>query len=303
MSATVTSLLSLPVRLAAEGRIKATKGATTSRASIASGTWLRHYLAAAGAAGTSHLVPKEAGATLQTALNAATGMSGWVVRMRSDARWEVTNTLSTWALVMDGSDVDSNYILRDLFGFASNVPSTPAGTYVASDWNPYGVVASISRSDGSGWGPEAPLAAGATMDDGSSYVFMSPMVRVTRTFDLQFHPYRLADRATGSFPHTPFAHHPDYWRATAGQGIGSGRTMPFSLWEFLMLAPGRRLGLALSPTGFDAQVRGDTTTYDTGDLDLESLKREMARQSAPNLASLRHVTGLKFSFTGTAVRS
>lgn len=301
MAAQITTLLAQPMQLAAEGRIKATAGASTRRATIASGTWLRHYLASSGAGGASHDDPKEALAALQSALNSG-GQSGWLTRMRSDCVVEVTNTGSTFALTMDASDADSNLILRDLYGFSGNVASTAAGTWVAANYSPAGTLCSIARIDSAGWQCEAPLMASATMPTGVTIAFVGALTAWSRTFDLAFHPYTNAYRDANR-PHTPFAPASwTRWQQASAPALGS-MTGPYSAVEFLMSCPGLQLGAALSPTSFDAHIRGETTTYDVCYLDPASLQRNMTALSSPNNAAMRTLRALRFTKSDEATRS
>lgn len=303
MSAQVSSLISMSVKLPAAGNVYATKGATTGVASLSSGLWVRHYLASSASAGTAQTAAKEAGAALQAALNAVSGMSAWSVRFRSDARYELCNTASSYSLAWDGTS-GSNYILRDLFGFTGNV-SGSAGVYTVADFGPYGVVSSIGRSDPAGWVPEVPMAASAIMLNGVAYGFSARTTRHSRTCTLLFHPYRTDDRTAGSFTHTPWAHDPAYWQVSAGQALaaGSGRTVPYGVLEWLLAANGRELGVAFSPYGFDQHVSGATTQYDVAYLDYASVRPAVVALASANWSAQRHVQQVKFSFAGIANRA
>lgn len=306
MSSQVSSLLALSHKLSTAGVVYAVKGATTGNATLATGVWQRHYLANSANTGSAQTSCKESGALLQAALNGIASMSGWVVRMRNDARWEITNTASTWSLTWDGTNPGAgttNYVIRNLFGYSGNIPSTAAGTYVAADYNPWGVIACIGRSDAAGWVPEAPLMATARLDDGSTYGWTSAVVPYSRSFDLLFHPYSKTERADRSDPHTPTHGDPDYWQTTQGQGLTANRTHPFSVLEGLQLANGREWGLALSPLGFNAHIAGTTTSYDRAHLDFTTLKAALVALQGGNWSAVRSIKGLRFWRVAQATRS
>lgn len=301
MAAQVSSLLALSFKLSTSGLVYATKGATTGVATLATGVWMRHYLANSASAGTAQTSCKEAGALLQAALNAVSGMSAWSVRFRSDARWEVCNTASSWSLVWDTTS-GSNYVARNVFGYSGNI-SGSAGVYVAADWQPYLTIAAIGRSDAAGWVPGAPLAAGAILEDGTSYGFTSPVLPMSRTFDLLHHPYSMTERAAFGDPHTPVFGDPTYWQVTAGQALTANRTHPCGILETLMQSNGREWGLALAPLGFDQHVASATTTYERASLDFTAIKPALLTLAAANWSARRHVRGLRFARIAPATRS
>lgn len=302
MAATVSTFMAHSVFMPSSSVLKITVAATGPNTvtlwSVALTNWRRHYLAASAGAGTSHDAPKEAGSELETLLNAS--IAGWDVRMRSDGRWEITNTTGTWSVLWDGTS-STDKKARDFFGFASNITSIAAGTYVAADYPPYGALLAISKSGDTFWNPQQTIAS-APREDGDVEAIRSGYLRGDRSFDLRFHPHDATTRAADGHPHSPFYPAQGTRWLTPGTGDLGSLTSPYSVLEWVMCAPGQRVGAALGT--FQDHYLATTTTYDLCALNPEFAKRrDWSRPSEESNARLRDVRGFTLSYVGAGTRS
>jgi hypothetical protein len=151
MAESYTTFIAQSVQTTVASTLKITVAGTPYTITIAA-QWYRHYLASSAGAGTSHTAPREAGDYLADQINAA--IAGCTVRMRSDGRWELTHSAGTWSILWDGTS-STDKTARDLYGFASNVASTAAGTYAVADYHGVGVIANVARISDQGWQTKA----------------------------------------------------------------------------------------------------------------------------------------------------
>lgn len=304
MDGNPTTLLAQPFQLAAAATVKLTVGATPYTATVGTANaWYRTYLAASGAGGTAHTDAKEWLAVVQAALNAS-GSTGWVVRLRTDGRVEVTNTTAstTYAVQWDGSG-GSHVTVRDLLGFAGNVATTATGTYTAADYLPSHCWFLLARTGDKDWQAAQAHAAWTRKPDGTVYGFAARYVVRTRTFDTGFHPTdKAAADALGSVL-TPLRGPAARWQRPSATPITPGTTSlpaPWSVEDFAFSAGGYELGCAFGT--LPDHLAGATSTYDACYLDPDTLTKLDAQPTQANWSRRRDVRGVKLRWAAAQTR-
>ena len=227
-----------------QSKFTATKGGGAATAVTVPAGWYRMWLAATGGGGTSHYDPFEYLAKLQALTIAAVG-TGFVFRMGSDGRVQVTNTLATYSFVWDGTGV-TDTLARNVLGFTANIGTTGAGTYTTATNPPLFCVSAMGRENDNYWqsDQEGALDVAPT---GRVHGWMSGLPMLDRSFDALYVP-----TDTGSILNEGISPYyspvfPDAARWTAPMTVPpSAVNYLYSWFDFVHTMSGRELGCAIA---------------------------------------------------------
>jgi hypothetical protein len=213
----------------------------------------RIFLGSATGLGT-RAVPWEFLSRFQTALNAAPGSTYYEVSLRPDGLVQIYRTSAG----SGASSIAGTSILR-LLGFNSTVNFVSPDKIEIAPFHPQFVLYSICLANDSGWTSRAPMAAVAETLDGRVTGWAENTVRVSRSFDLRFHPRdadaRLALSTAGTIIEPPKSR----WKEPA-TAIGS--TLHWSVRDFMQAAAFKRVAFALN--NFQTYVTTALDSYDVG---------------------------------------
>jgi hypothetical protein len=275
-------------------RVRVTRGSNFTVDVVPTGTkYFRTFLCGSAGTGASLTDPQEFLAYVEGLFNAAA--AGWTVRMAADGRVELTNAAGTFAVPWTAVHA-SGAILRNLLGYAGDIPNTAAGTYVRADYLPLFTLASFARVGDEGWQPGLEMAAYEDLPDGDQYGWSSGTVRRSRTFDLQFQPTDAAAQSALTAHLTPAHAAKTRWKNPT-RAVTTSLAPPWSVEDFAFTCGGTRLGCAFGD--FADLVAGTATEIDVCTLAAKTIGDLRFALMQPGYARRRHAKGLVFHWYGT----
>jgi hypothetical protein len=225
--------------------------------------YYRTLLAQSAGTGTQ-ASPWELLSRLSTLVNAAPGSTYYTFSLGSDGFVKCARSSAG----SGASSIAGTNVLR-LLGFDATISfSAPSQTVVAA-YHPQFVLYSTCCAGDSGWTSRTPMAAAAETLDGRVVGWMDPTVRVTRSFDLRFHPRAWSDRS-GDVAATPVEPPKARWRTPA---TALGSVLHWSVRDFVHAAAFKRMGLAIN--NFQAYI-GGLSPFDVGYFTESSLSTDKA---------------------------
>ena len=292
----LAQVFSLASSGALSSSVRIVRGGNYDATMVASGTkYFRTFLCGSSGGGTSATDPQEFLTQVAARFNAA--VAGWVVRMRTDGRVEITNTAGSWSIAW--ATTASGVITRNLLGFTADVATTNASVYATATYLPTHFLATLGRVGDEGWKATRPSGAYEQLDDGSQYGWDSGYVRRERTFDLFAHPTDATAMTALASTITPLHAIKTRWKqptATAATTLSP----PWSVEDFVATSGGVRLGCALGT--LQTLLATSTTEIDVATLDDKSRATLEVALIQPGYAYRRTIKGLRLHWYGTETR-
>lgn len=279
---------------------KASKGAGALTDVTVPQAWYRVWLAPTGGGGTAHTDPFEYLAKLQALTIAAVG-TGFVFRMGSDGRVQVTNTLDSYAFTWDGTG-GTDKKARNVLGFTANISSTPAGTYTTATSAPCFCVAGIGRDNDTYW-PSEQEGAWDVMPTGKVHGWQSGLPLSDRSLDVLYVPTDTGSLINqGISPYYSPAY-PDAARFTAPMTVPpASLDYLYSWFDFVHTMGGRELGCAIASadstnlTNFATIQAGTSTKFDKCYLHPSMVGKFKPAAVAKMYHARRNIPGVRLSF-------
>lgn len=257
-------------------------GGTASLVTSGQTGTFRTFLAPSGGAGTE-ASPRSLLKIVETNL----GTALWEVRLQSDGRVRIKykGTTASGRIVWGSSTV------RNLLGFDADVGPIAAGSNGTQTgaYQPTHCAFLVARARDSGWVPTPQRFAGAEMPTGEVYGWGDAYRRMRRSFDARFHPVDHATRVARGAAASALFPAASRWAQPAS---AAGTAPPWSLYELIATAAGKRLGAALGT--FQDLVAGTATSYDAVYLGLKTINDTSAvRLTQENFGGLRDWSGIE----------
>jgi hypothetical protein len=291
------TMIAQPFQFSANSVLKPTVGGVTTTVTVPANMWCRTYLAASGASGATHDVPKEFLAYLEGLIETAS-TAAWTIRMRTDGRVEIACADATWSLQFDGTN-GTDAVVGNLLGYGSTNVTAGAGTYATATYQPTHCVYLVARTNDNGWVTEPMDNAFGKLPTGAVYEFSSGYAPRSRQFDSEIHPYTYGALTASDVAATPVEAARSRWLQPTATPSAT-LTPPWSVLDTVYTCGGRELGFAAD---FQDHVAASTTSYDAVYLDPETRSRGLVQLQQANWNKARKLVGWRLTYVGQETRS
>jgi len=194
----------------------------------------------------------------------------------------------------------SSSIVRNVLGFTTTSVSLASGSKMIAEFQPYGAVYTINRTNDQGWNRTLSQGAYQELANGQVYGWNDGYVKTTKKQDIRFLPTDQIFKQEVQSPATPAM---PVTKSQLAQPalLENGYTPPFTFSHFLYMTPGKQVRAVHSD--FQANVSGSDLSFEIVYIRPDTInQKEAFAPSIPNFRKYTDFKNLQEIFSGSGDR-